>query len=121
MLKYFLKTIVIISAAIINFHISFAQYTRQDTLRGSIGNDRNWWNVKQYNLSISIDIVNQSISGTSQIVFDIAKAGKNRFMQIDLQKPDIQFIPPRLGSNDFHGVRLSWVTGRGRVEAPELR
>src|SRR5688572_1725192 len=87
MLKYFLKTIVIISVTSINFLTSFAQYTRQDTLRGSIGNGRNWWNVKQYNLSISIDIVKQSISGTSQIVFDIAKAGKNRFMQIDLQKP----------------------------------
>jgi aminopeptidase N len=87
MLKYFLKTIVIISVTSINFLTSFAQYTRQDTLRGSIGNGRNWWNVKQYNLSITIDIVNQSISGTSQIVFDIAKAGKNRFMQIDLQKP----------------------------------
>ena len=87
MLKFFLKTIVIISAAVINFHTSFAQYTRQDTLRGSIGNGRNWWNVKQYNLSITIDIANQSISGTNQIVFAIEKAGKNRFMQIDLQKP----------------------------------
>jgi aminopeptidase N len=87
MLKYFLKTIVIISVTSINFHTSFAQFTRQDTLRGSIGNGRNWWNVKQYNLSIAIDIVNQTISGTNQIVFDIAKAGKNRFMQIDLQKP----------------------------------
>jgi len=87
MLKYFLKTIVIISVTIINVHISFAQYTRQDTLRGSIGNGRNWWNVRQYNLSITIDIANQSISGTNQIIFDIAKAGKNRFMQIDLQNP----------------------------------
>lgn len=87
MLNYFLRTIVIISVTSINFHTSFAQYTRQDTLRGSIGNGRNWWNVKQYDLSITIDIANQSISGTNEIVFDIAKAGKNRFMQIDLQKP----------------------------------
>ena len=87
MLKYFLKAIVIISVTIINSPTSFAQYTHQDTLRGSIGNGRNWWNVKQYNLSITIDIVNQSISGTNRVVFDITKAGKNRFMQIDLQKP----------------------------------
>lgn len=87
MLKYFLKTIAIIGVTSINFHTSFAQFTRQDTLRGSIGNGRNWWNVRQYNLSITIDIANQSISGTNQIIFNIAKTGKNRFMQIDLQKP----------------------------------
>ena len=87
MLKYLLKTIVIIILIIINYPAAFAQYTRQDTLRGSIGNGRSWWNVKQYNLSIMIDIGNQSISGTNQIVFAVEKAGKNRFMQIDLQKP----------------------------------
>ena len=41
--------------------------------------------------------------------------------QIDLQKPDVQFIPPKLGSNDFHGVRINWLTGRSRVEGPELK
>lgn len=87
MLKYLFKTIVIIILIIINYPAVFAQYTRQDTLRGSIGNGRSWWNVKQYNLSITIDIDNQSISGTNQIVFVVEKAGKNRFMQIDLQKP----------------------------------
>jgi hypothetical protein len=41
--------------------------------------------------------------------------------QINLEKPDVQFIPSKVGSNDFQGVRLNWLTGRGRVEAPELR
>jgi len=42
--------------------------------------------------------------------------------QIDLQQaPDVQFIPPKLGSNDFQVVHLNWLTGRGRVVGPEFR
>ena len=105
MVKYFLKTIVIIIPAIINFLSAFSQYTRQDTLRGSIGNGRAWWNVKQYKLSITVDITNQSISGTNQIVFEIVKSGKNRIMQIDLQNPmeidKIEFPEKKYGSIPF--------------------
>ena len=85
--KYFLKGIVIIILLFNNSLFSFAQYTHQDTLRGSMGAGRAWWNVKQYNISIKVDLANKSISGTNQIVFDIVKAGRNRLMQIDLQKP----------------------------------
>ncbi len=85
--KYFVKAIILFVLLTANHFFSFAQYTRQDTLRGSIGTGRDWWNVKQYNISINVDIANKSISGTNKIVFDIVKAGKNRLMQIDLQKP----------------------------------
>jgi aminopeptidase N len=84
--KYLLKTIVIIFA-VISSHFSFAQYSRQDTLRGSIGTGREWWNVKKYNIAIDVNIADQSISGINQIIFDIIKEKRNRYMQLDLQKP----------------------------------
>lgn len=60
-------------------------YDRQDMLRGSNGNGRNWWDVRRYDLSIDrMDTAAQSISGEVAIRFKIT----GRFgdsMQIDLQ------------------------------------
>lgn len=63
------------------------EFTRQDTLRGSIGPGRAWWDVKSYNLSIKVDIEKKEISGSNQISFDVLQPGKNKEMQIDLQQP----------------------------------
>ncbi|MBS1759720.1 MAG: M1 family metallopeptidase [Bacteroidetes bacterium] len=62
-------------------------YTHQDTLRGSIGPGRDWWDVLQYNISTEPDYVAKSIKGSVQIVFGITKPGANKIMQIDLQEP----------------------------------
>lgn len=63
-----------------------AQFTHQDTLRGSVGEGRKWWDVKQYNLDITVDIATQSIEGTNRIVFEVTET-PTRLMQIDLQEP----------------------------------
>lgn len=86
MKKYFLKTLVIIGT-IISSHISFAQYSHQDSLRGSIGEGRAWWDVKKYNIGVDVNIPDQSISGITQITFTVIKEKKSRYMQLDLQKP----------------------------------
>ncbi|MGZ8554314.1 MAG: M1 family metallopeptidase [Chitinophagaceae bacterium] len=86
MKKYFLKAIVIITAAI-SSHTSFAQYSHEDSLRGSIGAGRAWWDVKKYNVAVDVNIPDQSISGITQITFTIIKDKKTRYMQLDLQKP----------------------------------
>jgi len=64
-----------------------AQFTHQDTLRGSVGPGRDWWNVTRYNLEVTVDIPNRSISGKNEIVFTTLKTQPNRRMQIDLQEP----------------------------------
>ncbi len=84
--KYFLKTIVIIIAAVISY-ASFGQYSHADTLRGSIGPGRAWWNVTKYDIAIDVDIPGQSIIGKNQIFFDIVKEKTRLFMQLDLQMP----------------------------------
>lgn len=66
---------------------STAQFTRQDTLRGSIGEGRKWWDVQYYNLEIRPDYTSRTISGVNTIGFTIFKDGKHKIMQIDLQEP----------------------------------
>lgn len=61
------------------------KFTRQDTLRGSIGPERAWWNVLHYAISVKPDYNNKTIEGSSTIRFNVIKPGKK--MQIDLQEP----------------------------------
>lgn len=60
-------------------------YTRQDTLRGSNGRGRDWWDVLRYDLSISIDTATKTISGTNNIRFRIISEPRDS-IQIDLQE-----------------------------------
>lgn len=61
------------------------QYTKGDTLRGSIGKERSWWDVKHYTISVEPDFANKTIIGKVAILFNSIAPG-NR-MQIDLQEP----------------------------------
>lgn len=59
-------------------------YTRQDTLRGSNGRGRDWWDVKKYAIQLSLDTIKKEVSGGVTIDFEtIGRSGDS--MQIDLQ------------------------------------
>lgn len=60
-------------------------FTRADTLRGSIGPFRAWWNAVGYDVWVKPDFEARSITGRTQIAFDAVAAGQR--MQIDLQQP----------------------------------
>ncbi|MEO8589829.1 MAG: M1 family metallopeptidase [Flavobacteriales bacterium] len=60
-------------------------FTHADTLRGSIGPERAWWDVTQYDVTVRPDYKTKSIVGTTIIAFDAITAGQR--MQIDLQQP----------------------------------
>lgn len=60
-------------------------YTRADTLRGSIGPGRAWWDAVGYDVSVRPDLDARSITGTTIIAFDAVAEGRR--MQIDLQQP----------------------------------
>src|SRR5690348_13149580 len=85
MTRYFSKIIAVL--LVMTSAICSAQYTHQDTLRGSVGPGRSWWNIKRYDLNLAVDIPTKSISGTNAISFEVTQPGKNKLMQIDLQKP----------------------------------
>lgn len=63
------------------------KFTRQDTLRGSVGRGRNWWDVTHYNLQVTPDFRSRTIRGWNQISFNVTQGGPKKVMQLDLQEP----------------------------------
>ncbi|WP_299176256.1 M1 family metallopeptidase [uncultured Chryseobacterium sp.] len=63
------------------------KYSKQDTLKGSNTQFRNFWDVKKYELSVEPDFGQKSIKGNNKISFEITKDIINPVFQIDLQQP----------------------------------
>lgn len=61
------------------------KFTRQDSLRGSITPEREWWNVTHYNLSLEVFPETKTLKGKNTISFEVLKNAKK--MQLDLQEP----------------------------------
>ncbi|HVN57279.1 MAG TPA: M1 family metallopeptidase [Bacteroidales bacterium] len=60
-------------------------FSHQDSLRGSITPEREWWDLKYYHLDISVNPADSSIYGTNTVIYRVITSGK--VMQIDLQPP----------------------------------
>lgn len=60
-------------------------FTRQDTLRGSITPERVWWDLTYYHLDIKVKPDEKYISGKNTIQYKVLE--NNSVMQIDLQPP----------------------------------
>ena len=86
-MKKIFKAILIFNCSLLIINSVNAQFTHQDTLRGSNGLGRDWWDVKKYSISIQPDYTHKSIKGSNEIEFYALKAGSDKLMQIDLQQP----------------------------------
>ena len=72
------------------FNISFAQrFTHADTLRGSNGYGRAWWDATKYDLHIKFNVEDSSITGYNVISFEEITKRHAPYFQIDLQEPMI--------------------------------
>lgn len=60
-------------------------FTRQDTLRGSITPERIWWDLTYYHLEVKVNPDKKFISGKNTIKYKVLS--ENNTMQIDLQAP----------------------------------
>jgi aminopeptidase N len=94
MAKYILRSIYILF--FISCSVNFLQaqplgrktrFTHQDTLRGTIGPERSWWNVLHYDITIDPDYTAKSISGKTVIEYKVVQENHSDYMQIDLQQP----------------------------------
>jgi len=63
------------------------KFTHQDTLRGSIGPEREWWDVLHYDIQVTPDYDGRSITGETTIKYKVVKDKYSDYMQIDLQQP----------------------------------
>lgn len=78
-------------------------YTLQDTLRGSLGADRTWWDVQHYTVYVDPDFNSKTIAGKVDIEFKVT--GKGDLMQIDLQQP-MQLNKAYLGDQELSYSRV---------------
>lgn len=63
-------------------------FTHQDTLRGSDGPCRSWWDVTRYDITFQPDYQSKTIQGYTKISFKVKdKADHPDTMQIDLMAP----------------------------------
>jgi aminopeptidase N len=90
------RSSLLITSALVMFSMSFPaeaqyippslkQFTRQDSLRGSITPERAWWDLKFYHLDIKVNPSDSTIFGTNTVVYKALKGAP--VMQIDLQEP----------------------------------
>ena len=68
-----------------NAYSQATEFTRQDTLRGSITPERAWWNLIFYHLDIAVNPSDSTIRGTNTVTYRVLKPAM--VMQIDLQPP----------------------------------
>lgn len=61
------------------------EFTRADTLRGSLNENRTWWDVLHYSIAVTPDFDKRTIKGKVDMQFKVLRPGKR--MQIDLQEP----------------------------------
>ena len=85
-----LLSLLFITALVINCNgqsllTDKTKFTKQDTLRGSITPEREWWDLTYYHLDIEVKPEDRFISGKNTIQYKVLKA--NQVMQIDLQDP----------------------------------
>lgn len=60
-------------------------FSRQDTLRGTITPERSWWDLTYYHLNIKVEPEIKFISGSNTIQYKVIDTQKD--LQIDLQPP----------------------------------
>ena len=86
-MNYKLKLSLLIFFSIISMNSYSQQYnfTKQDTLRGSITPERAWWDLVYYHLDISVKPDKKFIEGSNTITYNVLNSS-NR-LQVDLQSP----------------------------------
>ena len=80
--------IALVFCLVVSTKSIFAQnkpFTHQDSLRGSITEERIWWDLSFYHLDVKVDPSDSSFNGSNTIRYKVLKPFQR--MQIDLQEP----------------------------------
>lgn len=60
-------------------------FTREDSLRGKITPEREWWDLKYYELRVNVNPTEKVIAGSTTVFYEVLKPYQT--IQIDLQPP----------------------------------
>jgi aminopeptidase N len=77
--------LVVLTAAATTLAAQQRTYSRADTLRGSNGPARAWWDVEFHDLNVRVNPADSTISGWNRITYRVGRPSSE--MQIDLQHP----------------------------------
>ena len=75
--------------------------SRQDSLRGSITTEREWWDLTYYHLDIEVNPDKKYIQGSNTVGYKVLRS--HQTMQIDLQEP------MKITSVEFEGKQLDFI------------
>ncbi|MFT5678868.1 M1 family metallopeptidase [Patiriisocius sp. Uisw_047] len=82
------RTSTILSLILIlltSFQLLAQDFTKEDELRGTVTEDRAWWDVQHYDLQVEIFPESKTIKGTNTITYKVLD--EDKMMRIDLQAP----------------------------------
>lgn len=88
MIRTFLISIVLLvgtESTIAQFFQPERDFTRQDTLRGSVTLERAWWDIVYYHLQVEVSPEDSTIYGSNLIRYEVLEG--HDVMQIELQEP----------------------------------
>lgn len=95
------------------------RFTEADSLRGSLRPERTCYDVKFYDLKVSIDIANKSISGSNTIVYKVVR-GFN-MLQIDLfENMEIDSILHKKRAVVFHRKHAAVFVDLGEMQEEDI-
>ncbi len=62
-------------------------FTKADSLRGSNNENKDWWDVLRYDITVKPDFEKKEIEGEATITCKVIKTENQKLIQIDLQEP----------------------------------
>ncbi|MBL0182981.1 MAG: M1 family metallopeptidase [Chitinophagaceae bacterium] len=129
-MKQLVKALFIFNSSFLILNCTEAQplnqkkgFTHADTLRGTYGPSRDWWNVLKYDLHVKFNIPDSTISGYNVIQLKALKKGK--VFQIDLQDPmiidsifirsNVDYKPRKFGTTSLIKVKAGDIVKDGNA------
>jgi aminopeptidase N len=99
------------------------EFSRDDTLRGSITPERSWWDLKYYELRTKVNPPEKFLSGSTTVFYEVLKP--YQVIQIDLQPPlkvdkvtqDGQELSYKLDGKNAYMITLNKKQVKGKNES----
>lgn len=87
MMKKYVVLLVILACHSLFVKAQQKSFTMEDSLRGTLGEGRTWWDLLHYEIGLKPDYGNLSITGSNKITFKTIAGNQPGYLQLDLQEP----------------------------------